>query len=87
MRCHVAVAAASHNQLLKVFLTSLYGLIRDIAGRTEEFVDEDVRRQLVRFHRQMHEALVNQDADAAVRRMTRHCDAYEERAVRANLEV
>jgi DNA-binding FadR family transcriptional regulator len=79
MRCHLLVATAGHNQLLQVFLTSLSSLIRDIAGEMEDIVVTSVKKDVVRFHHQLLDAIRKQDADAAVRRMTRHIKAYEER--------
>jgi GntR family transcriptional regulator, transcriptional repressor for pyruvate dehydrogenase complex len=33
----------------------------------------------VRFHQQLFDAIKRQDSEAAVRRMTRHIQAYEQR--------
>jgi DNA-binding FadR family transcriptional regulator len=86
-RCHVLIAAASHNQLLKVLLSALYALIRDAAVRTKEFVDEGVRKEVVQFHRHMQAAISKQDTEAAQRRMTSHVKAYEKRAAIAGLSL
>jgi GntR family transcriptional regulator, transcriptional repressor for pyruvate dehydrogenase complex len=78
MRCNLHVARASHNQLLQVFLTSLSGLIRDVAGEVEDVVVARVRNDVVRFQQQLFDAIRKQDGDAAARRTTRHIKAYEE---------
>lgn len=81
MHCHLLVATASHNQLLQVFLTSLSGLIRDVAGEMEDIVVTSVEKDVMRFHHQLLDAIRKQDSAAAVRRMTRHIKAYEERFI------
>jgi GntR family transcriptional regulator, transcriptional repressor for pyruvate dehydrogenase complex len=79
MHCHTLVARASHNQLLQVFLSSLSGLIRDVAGEMEDSLVTKVRKDVLRFHQQLLDAIRKQDAEAAVRRTTRHIKAYEDR--------
>jgi len=74
---HVAVAVASHNELLNGFMMALS---RAIYASTDNqgFVDTDVRRVTVHAHRTITEAIRERDADAAVRRMQRHVHAYAE---------
>jgi DNA-binding FadR family transcriptional regulator len=71
---HVAVATASHNELLKAFLTAISGLIFK-ASAIENFATEEVRSQVMKAHRRILDAIVERDADAASRRMARHLAA------------
>ena len=71
---HVAVAAASHNELLKAFLTAISSLIFK-ASAIENFATEEVRTQVIKAHRRILDAIVERDADAASRRMARHLAA------------
>jgi DNA-binding FadR family transcriptional regulator len=71
---HVAVAAASHNELLKAFLTAISGLIFK-ASAIENFASDDVRTLVIRAHRRILEAIEKKDAEAAQRRMARHLSA------------
>jgi GntR family transcriptional regulator, transcriptional repressor for pyruvate dehydrogenase complex len=79
---HVAVAIASHNELLAGMMT---GLSRAIYTSTENerFVDDKVRHETLRAHLSITEAIRAQDPDAAVRRMERHVSTY----AKAVLEV
>ena len=72
---HVAVAAASHNELLTGFMLALS---RSIYASTDNrgFVDDDVRRTTLRAHRAVTKAIRAQDPDAASRRMSRHVHSY-----------
>ncbi|MCQ4079167.1 FCD domain-containing protein [Streptomyces sp. RB6PN25] len=72
---HVAVATASHNELLTGFMTALSQAIYT-ATENERFVDQEVRRLTVRAHRSITKAIRAQDPDAAVRRMNRHVHSY-----------
>lgn len=74
---HVAVAAASHNELLNGFMLALS---RAIYASTDNrgFIDAEVRRTTVRAHQKITDAIRAQDPDAAVRRMMRHVHAYAE---------
>ncbi|AJE87301.1 GntR domain-containing protein [Streptomyces albus] len=72
---HVAVATASHNELLTGFMAALSRAIY-AATENERFVDAEVRRVAVRAHRSITEAIRAQDPKAAVRRMTRHVHGY-----------
>lgn len=87
---HVAVAIASHNELLTGFMLALS---RSIYASTDNkgFIDTEVRRTTVRAHRTITEAVRAQDPAAAVRRMTRHVHAYAEAVMaveeRTSIEV
>ncbi|MGW6356336.1 FadR/GntR family transcriptional regulator [Streptomyces sp. NPDC055092] len=72
---HVAVATASHNELLTGFMTALSRAIY-AATENERFVDAEVRRLAARAHRSITKAIRDSDPDAAVRRMTRHVHSY-----------
>jgi GntR family transcriptional regulator, transcriptional repressor for pyruvate dehydrogenase complex len=74
---HVAVAAASHNEILTGLMTALSRSIYT-ATENEEFVDAEVRRTTIRAHQAITDAIRSQDPDAAVRRMNRHVHAYAE---------
>jgi GntR family transcriptional regulator, transcriptional repressor for pyruvate dehydrogenase complex len=74
---HVAVAAASHNELLAGFMLALSRSIY-AATDTQGFVDDDVRRTTLRAHRTVTKAIQTQDPDAAWRRMKRHVHSYAE---------
>ena len=83
---HVAVAAASHNELLAGFMA---GLSRAIFASTDNqtFVDTAVRRTTVQAHARITEAIRAGDADAAVRRMTRHVHSYAAAIVEVDLRT
>jgi GntR family transcriptional regulator, transcriptional repressor for pyruvate dehydrogenase complex len=74
---HVAVAAASHNELLTGFMAALS---RAIYTSTDNrgFVDAEVRRTTFLAHARITDAIRAGDMDAALRRMTRHVHAYAE---------
>ena len=74
---HLAVAAASHNELLTGFMSALSRAIYT-ATDNQGFVDAGVRRATVRAHQKITEAIRAQDAEAARRRMTRHVHEYAE---------
>ena len=87
---HVAVAAASRNELLTGFMRALSRSIY-AATDTEGFVDDDVRRTTLRAHRTVTKAIQAQDPDAARRRMSRHVHSYAEAVMevedRTSIEV
>jgi DNA-binding FadR family transcriptional regulator len=74
---HVAVAVASHNELLTGFMLALSRAIYT-ATDNQTFVDADVRKTTVQAHRSITDAIKKRDAGAAVRRMQRHVHAYAE---------
>ncbi len=74
---HVAVASASHNELLSGLMISLSRAIY-AATENEGFIDDKVREITVKAHRSVTKAIRDKDADAAVRRMSRHVHSYAE---------
>jgi DNA-binding FadR family transcriptional regulator len=72
---HVAVADASHNELLSAFMHSISRALYS-ATANAEFVDADVRDTAVRAHLAITTAIADGDVDAARRRMERHVHAY-----------
>ena len=74
---HVAVAIASHNELLTGFMLALSRAIYSSTD-TKGFIDSDIRRTTIRAHRGITEAIRAQDPDAALRRMNKHVHAYAE---------
>ena len=74
---HVAVATASHNELLTGFMMALSRAIY-AATENEGFIDDEVRHTAGRAHRSITKAIRDGDADAAVRRMRRHIHSYAE---------
>jgi DNA-binding FadR family transcriptional regulator len=74
---HLAVAAASHNELLTGFMSALSRAIY-AATDNQGFVDAGVRRTTIRAHQKITEAIRAQDTEAARRRMTRHVHEYAE---------
>lgn len=74
---HIAVAVASHNELLTGMMLALS---RAIYASTDNqgFIDAEVRKTTVRAHKSITEAIRSQDSAAAVRRMGRHVHAYAE---------
>jgi GntR family transcriptional regulator, transcriptional repressor for pyruvate dehydrogenase complex len=72
---HVAVARASHNEILSGLMVALSRAIY-AATDDETFVDAEVRRTAVRAHTTITQAIRDRDPDAAQRRMTRHVHSY-----------
>lgn len=72
---HGALAAASHNDLLRAFISSISGLMMD-ASRIENFASQDVRQLVTQAHSRILLAIEAQDADAARRRAERDVQAY-----------
>ena len=71
---HMAIAAASHNELLRAFLHSISDMVYK-ASAIENFAGEDMRKQVMYAHRRILEAIVAQDAALAERRMGLHLAA------------
>lgn len=74
---HIAVAAATHNELLTGFMVALSQAIYTSTDN-QGFIDEEVRETTVKAHRSITEAIREKDPEAAVRRMNRHVHAYAE---------
>ena len=72
---HVAVATASHNEILTGIMMALSRAIYTTTNN-EGFVNDEVRSIAARAHRSVTRAIKERDADAAVRRMTRHVHSY-----------
>lgn len=72
---HTALAAASHNDLLRAFTASISALMLDVS-RIENFASHDVRQLVTTAHRRILQAIVAQDADTARRRTERDIEAY-----------
>jgi len=74
---HLALAQASHNELLTAFMTAISQAVR--AGTDIETFDSDaVRNATIRAHARIMQAIANRDGEAAARRMGRHVGAYSE---------
>jgi GntR family transcriptional repressor for pyruvate dehydrogenase complex len=74
---HIAVAVASHNEVLTGLMRALSRAIYQSTDN-QGFIDAEIRRSTVHAHTSITEAIRDQDADAAVRRMQRHVHAYAE---------
>jgi DNA-binding FadR family transcriptional regulator len=74
---HVAVAVASHNELLTGFMRALSRAIYDSTDN-QGFIDDEVRATTVKAHVSITRAIRDKDPEAAVRRMDRHVHAYAE---------
>lgn len=77
---HVAVATASHNEVLTGMMMALSRAIY-VATNNEDFVDGEVRAVTARAHLSVTRAIRARDAEAAGRRMGRHLHAYAEAAM------
>ncbi|CAN5251729.1 FadR/GntR family transcriptional regulator [soil metagenome] len=77
---HIAVATASHNELLTGFMVALSRAIYESTDN-RGFIDSEVKRITVRAHQSVTDAIRAQDEEAAVRRMTRHVHSYGEAVV------
>jgi GntR family transcriptional repressor for pyruvate dehydrogenase complex len=80
---HVAVARASHNELLSGLMAALSRAIY-AATEDDKFVDIEVRHTTIRAHETITAAIRNGDADAAVRRMKRHVHSYAEEVLKGD---
>lgn len=81
-----AVADASQNEILRVFMTTLSELIHDLSG-VGAFASEQVRVESIHVYERILDAIVRKDADAAGRRAERHVKAYFEWANNVKLEL
>lgn len=77
---HVAIAEASHNELLGAFMQALSMEIRQ-ATDVDGLNSEDVVTHTVRAHARILDAIRAQDPDAARRRMQRHVCAYRDSVI------
>lgn len=74
---HIAVATASHNELLSGLMIALQSAIYT-STENEAFVNDEVRETTLRAHQTITKAILDKDPQAAVRRMTRHVHSYAE---------
>lgn len=72
---HVAIAEASHNELLVGFMSALSRAIY-LSTDNERFIDDDVRKGALRAHKAVTQAIKDRDEAAAMRRMSRHLHEY-----------
>jgi GntR family transcriptional repressor for pyruvate dehydrogenase complex len=71
---HIAIAAASGNELLRAFMVSISTMIYKVTA-VDNFSTEQVRHQVLHAHAGIESAIVSQDPEAARRRMARHLAA------------
>ncbi len=86
---HSALAAASHNDLLRAFTASISAQMFE-ASRLDKFASPDVRGLVTHAHRRILQAIEAQDADAARSRAERDLQAYAvllEAAVRDTIKA
>ncbi len=86
---HSALAAASHNDLLRAFTASISAQMFE-ASRLDKFASPDVRGLVTHAHRRILQAIEAQDADAARSRAERDLQAYAvllEAAVRDTMKA
>jgi GntR family transcriptional repressor for pyruvate dehydrogenase complex len=74
-RWHLAMATASHNDLLRAFMYSISELMLEVS-QIKNFASEEVRQLVSIAHRRILQAIEAQDADAAKRRAERDVQAY-----------
>jgi len=72
---HLAVASASHNRMLRLFMEPVSDLVAEVS-HLSTFGDVKLQEQVLRAHRGIGRAIVERDADAAARRMMRHVQTY-----------
>ena len=72
---HSALAAASHNDLLRAFTASISAQMFE-ASRLDKFASPDVRGLVTHAHRRIFQAIEAQDADLARSRAERDLQAY-----------
>lgn len=77
---HMAVASASHNELLTGFMRALSRAIY-AATDDQEFLDDATRQETAIAHQKVTEAIRAGDPEAAARRMKQHVSAYASRAL------
>jgi GntR family transcriptional repressor for pyruvate dehydrogenase complex len=75
VKWHHALAAASHNDLLRGFATSISRLMYE-ASRIRNFATADVRAVVSKSHRRILAAIEQRDAEAARRRTERDIASY-----------
>lgn len=83
---HIAVAVASHNELLTGFMLALSRAIYESTDN-QGFIDTTVRKSTVQAHKSITDAIRAQDPEAAVRRMRRHVHTYAEAVLKVEERV
>ncbi|WP_051236895.1 FadR/GntR family transcriptional regulator [Ottowia thiooxydans] len=79
IRWHRAIASASHNELLAGVLESIaYGV--SVSTSTEEYDTPETRKQVIRIHARIMEAIEAGDGPQAELRMRQHIGATHARA-------
>jgi len=81
VRWHLAVVAATHNELLIAIMSALGDAIHD-GTDIKNFNSLAVRRSAIAAHDAVIDAIRDRDPDAARRRMHRHVHAFHEQAAR-----
>jgi DNA-binding FadR family transcriptional regulator len=74
---HLAVAAATHNEILSAFMVALSQAIYS-STENERFVDDEIRALSAKAHRAVMDSIASGDSAAAGRRMKRHIHLYAE---------
>jgi GntR family transcriptional repressor for pyruvate dehydrogenase complex len=74
---HIAVAAASHNELLNALMTGISGALKHAAPSEDYDGVDEACLGVIGAHRKILEAIEKKDPQAARRRMERHLSAYE----------
>jgi DNA-binding FadR family transcriptional regulator len=72
---HSALAVASHNDLLRAFMSSISDLMLE-ASHIENMSSPDIRKLVTQAHRRIFDAIQKRDAEAARRRAVRDVQAY-----------
>lgn len=83
---HLAVAAASQNELLAGLMNGLSEAIYQ-GTNNEGFVSDDVRSTAVRAHTSITRAIRDSDDAAATRRMERHVHSYAEEILEVEIRT
>jgi DNA-binding FadR family transcriptional regulator len=74
---HLAIARASHNEILIALMEAISQPILE-AARYQQVTTADIRQEAKKAHTAILEAIVKQDAGLARRRMEKHLGAYIE---------
>jgi GntR family transcriptional regulator, transcriptional repressor for pyruvate dehydrogenase complex len=74
-RWHIAMASATHNDLLRAFMASISELMIELS-RLEHFSTPEVRELVTHTHRRIFQAIEAGEADTARRRAERDVQGY-----------
>jgi DNA-binding FadR family transcriptional regulator len=74
---HLAIAQASHNELLSAFMSAI-GRAIELGITQSSRKSAEVRPQVLHAHERILDAIRGGDPDAAMRRMLKHVHAYTE---------